>query len=353
MTMSAFIHDLIYLQKCMLHELIPIPKQVTPSKIIQMINSNEAITIRLLHPFDGTIIHEFHPSYTYYFYGNDELVDDDNRCTIDMQCDTLQTTMALTAGSMREPLDAVLSYDQSEINLHPFKYTTFMHADKVYTIYKFNTKDASQWYQRVKVMSLFYIEGASLFDDTDPKWNTYALYEHISCKDTRPPIDVLCGYCNAYAFLMFPDKTRMRLSQFVILPPYQGQSLGTEFYKRIMMDWQKNEDIKEVTVEDPNPRFDAMRLRADYQLFFSTRDVNATGTHGEVKITRTHLERLKQLHLFKNIGDTEAFRLQYKKWLLKVRMEEFSMDDIEERKKELQVAYEEDMRLFKRILGSC
>lgn len=321
---------------------------------LNMINSNEAITIRLLHPLDGRVIHEFHPSYTYYFYGTDEVVGEDCRCTIGMQSDTLQTKVHSTTESVRQPLDNVLSHDQGDIDLHPFKYESFTHQDRVYVIYKFGVKDAPQWHQRVRIMSLFYIEGASLLDETDPKWNTYALYEQIKREHSTTdqiPIEVFCGYCSAYAFLMFPDKVRMRLSQFVILPPYQGKSLGMEFYKKIVMDWQRNEDVKEITVEDPNEKFDAMRLKADYRLFFSNNDAVVNATPTELKITKTHWERLKQLHLFNNVGDTDAFRLQYKKWLLRIRMEEFSSHDVEERKRQLQVAYEEDMQLFKRVLG--
>lgn len=318
-----------------------------------VINSNEAITIRLVHPLDNKIIHEFHPSYTYYFYGNDEVISKDSRCIIEMQSGTLQTKVHSATESVRQPLDSILSHDQSGIDLQSFKFASFTHQDKVFVIYKFSTKDALQWHQRVRIMSLFYIEGASLLDENDPKWITYALYEQRdgTSEACSTPIDVFCGYCNAYAFLMFPDKTRMRLSQFVILPPYQGKSLGTEFYKRIMMDWQRNEDIKEVTVEDPNEKFSAMRLRADYQLFFSASDADMNATHTQLKITKIHWEHLKQLHLFKNNGDTDAFRLQYKKWLLKARMEEFSMHDIEERKRQLGAVYGEDIQLFGRVLG--
>ena len=321
---------------------------------LNMISSNEAITIRLLHPLDGRIIHEFHPSYTYYFYGNDETVSENSRCIIEMQSDGLQTRVHATTEIMRLPLDSVLSYDQSSIDLQPFKHTSFTHQDSVYTVYKFAITDVPQWHRRVRIMSLFYIEGASLPDEIDPKWNIYAIYEQLKVHPaTCPaPTEILCGYCTAYAFLMFPDKTRMRLSQFVILPPYQGRSLGTEFYKKVMTDWQMDEDIKEVTVEDPNKNFSAMRLKADYQLFFlAANDAGMHKTHNELKITKAHWDQLKQLHLFKSLGDTDAFRLQYKKWLLKVRSEEFSAHDADERKRELQAAYEEDVQLFRRVLG--
>jgi hypothetical protein len=33
----------------------------------------------------------------------------------------------------------------------------------------------------------------------------------------------VAGYTSLYPFYNFPDKTRLRLSQFIILPPYQNQ----------------------------------------------------------------------------------------------------------------------------------
>lgn len=35
------------------------------------------------------------------------------------------------------------------------------------------------------------------------------------------------GFCTVYRFYAYPDSQRMRVSQFLVLPPYQGIGLGT------------------------------------------------------------------------------------------------------------------------------
>lgn len=34
------------------------------------------------------------------------------------------------------------------------------------------------------------------------------------------------GFCTVYAFYAYPESTRMRVSQILVLPPYQRQGVG-------------------------------------------------------------------------------------------------------------------------------
>lgn len=43
----------------------------------------------------------------------------------------------------------------------------------------------------------------------------------------------LVGYTTLYPFLYFPDRTRLRLSQFLILPPYLRLGLGSQMYRHV------------------------------------------------------------------------------------------------------------------------
>jgi histone acetyltransferase 1 len=57
--------------------------------------------------------------------------------------------------------------------------------------------------------------------------------------------------------------SRERISQFLILPPYQGQSLGARLYDTIFEDLVAKPFILEIPVEDPSEAFDAMRDYSD------------------------------------------------------------------------------------------
>lgn len=58
--------------------------------------------------------------------------------------------------------------------------------------------------------------------------------------------------------------SRLRISQFLILPPHQGSGHGIHLYTTIHSASVKDPTVVEVTVEDPNEAFDALRDTADY-----------------------------------------------------------------------------------------
>lgn len=82
-----------------------------------------------------------------------------------------------------------------------------------------------------------FIEGASVIDFEDPKWDLNLFY-----KNSR-----LVGFATSYRFLFFPDSIRMRISQFLIFPPFQKQKLGTFFYGQLADSYRLNNEIMEIT----------------------------------------------------------------------------------------------------------
>jgi len=67
------------------------------------------------------------------------------------------------------------------------------------------------------------------------------------------------------AELLYPEVAfssipcRSRISQFIILPPFQKGGNGSRFYKSIFEYYYKEAQTAEITVEDPNEAFDDMR----------------------------------------------------------------------------------------------
>lgn len=59
--------------------------------------------------------------------------------------------------------------------------------------------------------------------------------------------------------------SRLRISQFVILPPYKSKGHGSQLYQHIRSYSIANPTIKELTVEIPNEPFDALRDINDYK----------------------------------------------------------------------------------------
>ncbi|KAH6661296.1 histone acetyl transferase HAT1-like protein [Truncatella angustata] len=182
---------------------------------------------------------------------------------------------------------------------------TFQRKGETYGVWKGSLADEAvkQLVKRIQVLVLFYIEGGSYIgedaegkDEPDyslARWNVYFLYKYQTRDDGRTDY-VFHGYSTVYNFWLFQSPTppstpptlihpsvddtwelpegdlpyveiphRARISQFVILPPYQGKGCGAMLYNTIFETHLNNPTTKEITVEDPNEAFDLLRDLCD------------------------------------------------------------------------------------------
>ncbi|CAI6337376.1 unnamed protein product [Periconia digitata] len=186
---------------------------------------------------------------------------------------------------------------------------------KQFEIWSTNFSDpaARRIWENMKILTLLYIEGAS-YPDLDAQWSLerwtlFLLYEVTPIEEDVSPY-TLAGFSTSYRYWIFPSldvmratkslpsppdssngdassysgprfardnetclfndninvletPSRERISQFLILPPYQGQSLGAKLYETILAHLVEKHFIYEVPVEDPSEDFDAMRDYSD------------------------------------------------------------------------------------------
>lgn len=165
------------------------------------------------------------------------------------------------------------------------------------------------------MLPMLFIEGASLPElDADwslQRWSLYMLYEVTPIDEDISPY-TLAGFSTTYRFWTLPtfeilraikslpspptstngdagkwspprltqdpetflfkehvdpleQPSRERISQYMVLPPYQGQSLGATLYQTIFAELVKKPYIHEIAVEDPSEAFDAMRDFSDIE----------------------------------------------------------------------------------------
>jgi hypothetical protein len=60
-----------------------------------------------------------------------------------------------------------------------------------------------------------------------------------------------------------PTQCRLRLSQFIILPPFQEAGHGGRFYDIILKNARPDPKVQELSVEDPSDAFEDLRDRRD------------------------------------------------------------------------------------------
>ncbi|KAF7504750.1 hypothetical protein GJ744_001751 [Endocarpon pusillum] len=164
---------------------------------------------------------------------------------------------------------------------------------------------------RMQIFISFFIEAGTPLNTTDAdwtldRWTVYFVYEKSSrpSPPTRSPYTFI-GYATTYRFYTFrpryqtspesgdahvsdivlPSKeeitaaalpSRLRISQFLILPPHQSSGHGSALYNSIYSYALADSTIRELTVEDPSEEFDMLRDINDWKVLepkFAATDV--------------------------------------------------------------------------------
>ena len=291
---------------------------------------------------------------------------------------------------------------------------TFGHPSGPYEIWKGSLADPAvkKLMMRIQLMVLFYIEaGSPIVHEETPdwenaRWTVYFLYQK---KWLSPEKDAsrhtFIGCSTVYRFLtMIPSTSpgssddakkefeldtksnfaldtlpcRLRISQFLILPPFLHQGNGGRLYRTVYADLLADDACQEITVEDPNEAFDELRdyndlafirtlpemdnikINLDFQPkgkddSFHIVDSKAVETlKNKTKITKRQLGRLIEMHLMAQLPKsvrpalendrepggnplpTPLERKRYGLWkrLVKARLYRHNMDTLKQLEKE-------------------
>ncbi|KIM49513.1 hypothetical protein M413DRAFT_15557 [Hebeloma cylindrosporum] len=133
-----------------------------------------------------------------------------------------------------------------------------------------DTPGFREYHRKMQLFILLYIEGGSYINEEEDTWEFVILFEKRKRRDPSHGVAYhFVGYSSLYPFYYFPEKVRLRLSQFVILTPYQRQGHGCELYKGIYQYILKNPNIAELTVEDPAEAFEDLRDKNDLEMLLA------------------------------------------------------------------------------------
>lgn len=181
--------------------------------------------------------------------------------------------------------------------------TSFDTKDGQYEIWKGSLADPAveQMVNRIQILVSLFIEGGTPIDmKSDPldRWAVFFLYHKQKViGEPEKSSYVFAGYSTVYQFFLFHGPTppttptkekaaiqlaandafelpkgetpftefpcRSRISQFVIIPPFQGKGTGARLYNTIFKHYLDAKQTVEITVEDPNEKFDDLRDTSD------------------------------------------------------------------------------------------
>lgn len=176
-------------------------------------------------------------------------------------------------------------------------HSTFTASDGEYEIWRGTLDDPEvmQLNTRVQVFIMMLIRNGSYIGDTpdeesnEPdfsdadRWTLFFLYKKSQSQDNPEKSSyTFVGFSTIYRFFYFQPPTppaspnrewelpdgkaeltdlpsRQRLSQFIILPPFQGKGKGIQLYQTIFKYYHEQNQTQEFVVEDPSEAFDDLR----------------------------------------------------------------------------------------------
>lgn len=74
------------------------------------------------------------------------------------------------------------------------------------------------------------------------------------------------GYTTIYLYYAYPQHRRPRISQMLILPPFQGIGIGAKMLEVIYNKFKNDPNVIDITVEDPSDDFRRIRNYVDAKL---------------------------------------------------------------------------------------
>ncbi|XP_069120365.1 histone acetyltransferase type B catalytic subunit-like isoform X1 [Argopecten irradians] len=146
-------------------------------------------------------------------------------------------------------------------------YGEMMHSYKVikdnqeknFEIYKtdITAPGFREYHELLQTFILFFIDAASYIDVDDDRWMFYLLFEKY--KVDGNPAYAIAGYMTVYNYYAYPEKVRPRISQVLVLPPFQKQGHGGHLIQTFYNDCYTRSEVMDITVEDPSENFQRLR----------------------------------------------------------------------------------------------
>ncbi|KAK6348326.1 histone acetyltransferase 1 [Orbilia javanica] len=269
----------------------------------------------------------FHPTYTHQFFENEAIYGYKNLAVdVKFRQDDMSPSLNVTYGqklsvpggsngggddevTVDEVEDVLKEYlpegTPKSLTITPSTFTppgTILHtypgapsSSSTFEIYQTNLSvpAAQLLIKNSQLLVPFFIEAGSSIDLSDEeeylrdRWDAFFLYEHLPDNQFS-----FIGYCTVHKYWYFtpiekdedekkkdeddfmlnkegenkfPHKYRARISQFLILSPYQGHQHGRKLYEAIVDEYLSSDKVNEIVVEDPSEKFEKLRDLCDYK----------------------------------------------------------------------------------------
>lgn len=113
-------------------------------------------------------------------------------------------------------------------------------------------------HRRVQQLLLFFIDGATPIDQTEPEWELFMAIQHVD------GVPALIGFCTVYRLFAWPDSSRLRVSQLLVFPPFQRQGVGRLLLEAVYK-LADQEGLQDVLYEEPTEEVQVLREKMEVE----------------------------------------------------------------------------------------
>lgn len=142
----------------------------------------------------------------------------------------------------------------------------FKSDERTFQIYLCDSSTANfqKYHARLESFIFWYIDASSRIEH-DERWKFFVVFEKFKTKDDETRYASV-GYASVYCYFHYPDKVRPRVSQFLVLPPFQRKGVGAALIQQIYKHFQVQEKVCDITVEDASEDFQRLRNTIDSRI---------------------------------------------------------------------------------------
>ncbi|PIA31987.1 hypothetical protein AQUCO_04700098v1 [Aquilegia coerulea] len=180
-----------------------------------------------------------------------------------------------------------------------------------------NSMSVGKLYCRLVPLVLLLVDDISPIDVTDPGWEIYLAVESKSNDHGVVGIKLL-GFAAVYRFHDNTGNLRLRISQILVLPSYQGQGHG-RLLLEVINSVALSENVYDVTVEKPSDYFQHVRTCFDMHRLLDFEPIKHDISSAALHLNQGNLSKKP----FKLLSDPPATAVEDVRRSLKINKKQF------------------------------
>ncbi|CAF1579689.1 unnamed protein product [Rotaria sp. Silwood1] len=135
--------------------------------------------------------------------------------------------------------DQLLTYTLQEEESSPYFIYCIKHN-------LFSNSKFAEWWSHLEIFLIFFLNNVLTINEEDQNWFIYLLYQQYQ-NDNNQICYAPIGFTKVYLHYTYSNKKRPKISQMLILPPYQRKGHGRRLLKSIYNDLRNDSRVQDIT----------------------------------------------------------------------------------------------------------